>query len=348
MKKIIITLAAATICFTACKKQPTPAPSTVAHTVTEADFTGSKANVMHLMKKTKAGMYVEYDLVIKQVSENTYAAALRIIADKRRLIIAKETERQGVDVNPTGITLTAQILNEKTGGKNEGTSGTELFKAYVDLTKVEAGKIITFPEFQYKGSLAGELLDVRSVIALEKGDVKVYDETKFNLGGQDMTVVGSKIDVRDGKGTIFTDGATVNGGKGNMETSFGLYMNGGIPEVVLQTGAFVLSTGHTVTQDPKVTKAKIAGDNGYVTIVISGDPAQKVQDLYYKPAPVQSDTKDAAELPVMKFVATHSNQINGMQRFISTQTWEEVYGKTAIKSGPTTGFVLGQTYGLKY
>lgn len=107
--------------------------------------------------------------------------------------------------------------------------------------------------------------------------------------------------------------------------------------VVVTNTFFVLQSGFAEKQAPEVAKVKVKQENGKfgnVIVTIAGDPAQKIKEIYFKPAPITDpkDPKATIELPVMKFSLTHVNEQNGIQRFVSTQTWDELYGKTALKT----------------
>jgi hypothetical protein len=316
MKKIAFMLLAATICFTACKKQQTATPAG-ANQITETDFNGSKATIAGLhSKKSDEGLELDYDLLIKEVSANKYQASMKI----------------------NGVKLNGQKMN---GYKSSaifgvvlGLNTTKEDKAVpLDvLLKSDGGdkdKIITFPAFEYKGDLAYELLNVTTSITINDGNFKMYDDTHISFNGVDFTVNNGSVLFSEDINPTFTDS------KITVATNFALVLKDGKAVMEDKTTVFVLPSGHTVTQAPEMAKVVIEeekdGTYGYVTVTITGDPARYITSISYQPCTADGSTKDPKEEPVMKFEATHFNEQNGVQRFTSTQKWAALYHKSRAK-----------------
>ncbi|MCF8448571.1 MAG: hypothetical protein K9G49_01765 [Taibaiella sp.] len=348
MKNIIITLAAAMICITSCKKQPTPAPASVVHSevITEADFNGSKATqVIRQNKKTGEGIEFDYDLIIKEISDNKYEASIKIHGLK---LNGKKTD----DADKMGV---AAVTLSLSGTKDSKEKPLSVELTVKDVKELADKKVITFPVFEYNGNLAYEMIDVRSTISVAPSNVTVFGKSSFSFGQILFTFSDPSIDVSRTSWDIaegITGAASIKGkveghekASINTYTNFALFYNGTKGsekcDVVESNTIFILPKGHTVKQEPKVSKVKIQDEYGYVVVTVSGDPAMMVKTLTYKPEPVSGK-----EQPVMKFVATHFNTQQGVQRFVSTQTWEQVYGKTAFNSSTTFGTVIGFVYGL--
>lgn len=328
MKNIIITLAAAMIGITSCKKQPTPAPASVVHSeaITEADFNGSKAiQVIRQNKKTGEGVEFDYDLIIKEISDNKYEAGIKIHGLK---LNGKKTD----DADKMGVAAVTLSLSGMKDSKEKPLSVELTVK---DVKELADNKVITFPVFEYSGNLAYEMIDVRSKISVAPSNVTVSGKSSFSFGQILFTFSDPSIDVSRTSWDIaegISGAASIRKDAGHEKASISTYLNFALfyngtkgsekCDVVESSTIFILPKGHTIRQEPTVSKVKVQDDNAYMVVTISGDPAMAIKTVYYQPEPIEG-----REQPAMKFEATHYNMKNGIQRFRSTQTWEQVYGK---------------------
>lgn len=356
MKYALFTLLAALTTFSACKKQECATPTTSNQTVSDAELNDGRAILISgANKRSEDGLEMEYDLVIKEVSEHKYSAKLKM---KGLNLDGKKVK----DFKPKKGMAVVIGLNTT---KEEGA-----VPLAVELkSNDEQGDTYLFPVFEYKGDLAFELVDVTTSVTVYGNwllggtpETASNDDHKVEIGGVNITVPASSINIIRGNFIVY-DYATVLFNNVSTTTSFAILFSGkaGDHDITLRDREtfFVLGSGHTEAQKPEVAKVKVKkednGTYGYVTITIAGDPAKQVSSIYYKPNDITgSNTKETTELPVMKFVATHYNQKNGVQRFVSAQTWDAVYGKTPIAlqpdlhKGVVFGTVLGFAYGLQY
>ncbi len=316
MKKIIITLAAAMICMSACKKQSTPTPVSVVQTetVTEDDFNGSKATTLSIQnKKSGEGLEMDYDIIIKQVSEHKYVAAMKY----KGLLLNGKSVKGSKDIKVHGAELSL-----KSGKKDENVPLTSILESN-EPTSISHDKVITFPVFEYAGELIFEIVSPTGTIIVD-GDLVISNGlSTINIGDLNITpektaLVGSNVDIKENSNVVIAGN--------NTPVTFGisyLATNKGKVRLTEESPVFVLPSGHTLVQEPKISKVKTQDETGNVVVTISGDPAMAIKTVYYQPAPISGK-----EQPVMKFEATHYNMKNGIQRYKSTQTWEQVYGKT--------------------
>jgi hypothetical protein len=315
MKNIIITLAAAMICITSCKKQPTPAPASVVHSevITEADFNGSKATqVIRQNKKTGEGLEMDYDIVIKQVSEKKYVAAMKF----NGLTLNGKNVKGSKDVKIYGAELSLKT------GKNEDEVPDIATLMGPEINTSSNSPIITFPAFEYSGDLTYAIVSPSGTIIVNSDLTISNGLATVNIS--DLNIVADKSSLNGGNLEIKENSNVVISGM-SVPVNFGISISEkdrGKCRLTNSTSLFVLPSGHTVVQEPLVSKVKVQDDNAYMVVTISGDPAMAIKTVYYQPEPIEG-----REQPAMKFEATHYNMKNGIQRFRSTQTWEQVYGK---------------------
>jgi len=323
MKKVVYTLMAATLCLSACKKQQTTmiASTTESTQITDADFKDGRAIVSGQKKQTEDGLEMDYDLVIKEVSENKYQAAIKI---------------NGLKLNgkkPNGYKQSsyfAIVLALNTSKEDKAVPLAVELKA-ANPGSVNNGDIVKFSEFEYKGDLKYNVVQSTLSVAIDNPTFtpagNVFSSA-LRLSGIDITVPNSVISINGGNFEIKENASiTMNGGSTIM--NFGLVLSDKLATIIDREEYFVLPSGHTVEQNPEVAKVMLQQEDGYVIVVVSGDPAQKISEVYYKPAPISAndpkDPKATIQLPVMEFVLTHFNQKNGIQRFKSKQTFKELY-----------------------
>lgn len=314
---------AATLCLSACKKQQTTiiASTSESTQITDADFKDGRATLSGQKKQTENGLEMDYDLVIKEVSENKYQAAIKI---------------NGIKLNgkkPNGYkesNYKSIVLALNTSKEDKSVPLDVLLKA-ANPGSVNNGDIVKFPEFEYKGNLKYNVVNASTAIAI---DNPVFTpsggvfSSALRLSGIDITVPNSSISINGGNFEIRENSSiTINGGSTIM--NFGLVLSDKLATIIDRDEYFVLPSGHTVEQNPEVAKVTLQEEDGYVIVVVSGDPAQKIAEVYYKPAPISAndpkDPKATIQLPVMEFALTHFNQKNGIQRFKSKQTFKELY-----------------------
>lgn len=350
MKKLLYTLLAATLCFTACRKQQTASP-VASEVITDDDFNGSKATIAGLhMKKTDDGLEYDYDLVIKEIADNKYEAGIKIHGLKVNGKKPKGTTSMAIFGVVLGLNTTKE---DKPVPKESAQKPLSVTLTVKDIKELADGKIIKFPSFSYDGDLAFDLIDVHSSIIVDGGNIEFHDTKSMTFDRVNITVDDPNINLLKPDWDIqpnTTVKIVKDAGHENiseiMFTNFAILFNGikGSEKCSVDEDNtfFVLPKGHTVEQNPELAKIRTQETGkesyGYVTLVVSGDPDRNVTDVQYRPEPVSAndpkDPKATVKLPVMDFKETHYNQKNGIRRFVSTQTWDAVYGKTPVKGKP--------------
>lgn len=310
MKKVLFTFLAA-LTLAACKKTTTI--TTVPSEATYASINDSKAIVISGQhKKTDDGLELDYDLVIKEVSANTYSTSLRLGG------ITYHGKREKWHKSTGFKSIVIGINNTK---KDDNVPLSVLLET-TEVQSMEQGQVIKFNEFEYKGDLSYEVVNTSLSLIIDNPlhtGIEIQSNVLFSLLGTGITLTDSKIDVKGGSFEMKEDSRVLVNGESTV-TSFGIMFKGGKEATFTSHDEyFILPSGHTVAQNPEVAKVKIEDNDGYVTVIVSGDPAKTIKSIYYTP-----ETKGE---PVMKFAATHFNQKNGIQRFVSTQKWKELYGK---------------------
>ena len=324
MKRIIYSLLAATICLSSCQKEDstTTLPMASSTSITEADFENSKAIHVSTAKKNKNyGMDLDYDLVIKEVSDDKYKVGLR---------------------------LSAYIVNtRRVDSKVKASFRTAIFGAVLGLntTKKESevpldmkltssginGDIFEFPEFEYKGDLTYELVNVNTSFLFKDGELKIKDKTTFTMAGSNFTVDGGNFDM-SGNSFLIKEGTTVTVNGEKTETNFAILLQGGKGSCSDDDDFFVLPKGNTQEQDPKVAKITFPkNDDGTISkvlITVVGDPAGTVTGAYYTPAPIPDPNNPGSTIqpPVVKFTIDLSTNRKSLVRMY----------------GPATSYVDGQ------
>ena len=334
MKKILYALLAASIAFTSCRKQQATQPGSNTSQVTEADFKDGKAvlAVTGAMKKNDDGLELDYDLIIKEVSDHNYVAAVKLhglTLQGKKLTNFKNSLR--------GVVI---AINNTKGSEDEP----EL-SVVLDATET-SGNIYATKPFRRIEDLAYETVNVGAFYTVTVEHtvmpdnpvftpaVAVHDNILALTVTNNNTVIPANSAVLFGKESIVS-GVTI---KSNIKE--------GTATISDEITAFVFPSGLTAEQNPEVTKAVIKKSSkdafGYAIVTVAGDPAGLVENVLYAPKPVSAnnpkDPKAVIELPVMKFEPTHINKTNGVIRFKSTQTWSEVYGKTPISDPATATF----------
>jgi hypothetical protein len=324
MKQILLTLAAATMCVTACKKQPIAVPGATAQseTNTATTFKGSKATQISIQnKKSGNGLEMDYDVIIKKVGEKKYAASMKFYG----LTLNGKAVKGSNTLNIHG----AQLSLKK--GKDDKTVPLDVILNTPEESTITHDKVITFPIFEYAGELSFELISSATGTIIVNGDLIMSSGlpkitiADMVLTADKTTATGSSVEIKE-NATVQIDGKDV---VTNLGISF-KESDKGRCRLSDNTALFVLPSGHTATQDPQIAKITVeekGGEYGYATITISGDPAKTISKLVYRPFAEAGKTYTG---PEMTFVPTHYNMVNGIQRFESTKKWSEVFGGTSV------------------
>ncbi|MFN4247400.1 MAG: hypothetical protein ACK4EY_06740 [Flavipsychrobacter sp.] len=324
MKKLFYSLMVTAISLASCTKQNNAVPTgTTNTTITDADFTDNKAQVVSgQLKTTEPGVTLDYDFVIKEVSADKYMSAIRLNG-----VRLNGTKLNGVKFNGSQSAYKAIVIGINTTKEDPATpaiaSKVETnFAILLDGAKAEkVGDIIIFEPFTYKEDLVNEVIDVTVKLTIGGGSVVIKDNSTVVLGGSTISLKENSNIIVTGGNMVMTD-----------ESSF-----------------FVTKSGMTVAQNPVVLKSKILPDikpsemvvqaDGKVVVTVNGDPAGFVAGITYEPAPVALNPKEPnvlTKMPVMKFVETHYNKQIGVHRFVSTETWAALYGRPS-----RIGYVIG-------
>ncbi len=362
MKKVLFTILAAAISLTACKKAQNtlPVAGNQSEQASEADGDDSRAIIAGHFKKNDNGLEMDYNLVIKEESKNKYVAVVKF----NGLTLNGKDVKGSKDDKLQSVVLTFNNLkvDPKTGAvvkvDEKNSSETEKWKS-LSVTgevnqKSDDDNIIICPldnDFDIERDLIFDVVSVSLAVTIEN-PVHVS-----SVGHQDNTLAYRNITISKLSKTTYQfyvnnyakPGASVTINDVNTTTAVGISITEkGIITFTDEQEYFVLGSGHTVTQDPELAKAKVEGKDGYVNLVFTGDPAQEVTTVTYQPDAVSAnnpkDPKEMIEFPVMKFKLTHYNQKNGVQRFISTQKWSDLYKTAPGKTGGVVRTNLARSY----
>ncbi|MBL7717605.1 MAG: hypothetical protein JNL72_02115 [Flavipsychrobacter sp.] len=280
MKRIIYTLVAAAVGFTACRKEQPASPIAMAESAsfTDADFTAAKASPGSNKKNTDNSLEWDYDLVIKKLKNDRYKVGMRVHG------LRSMGSRLGDDQNDllraaiTGIVLAINNTKEKA----------EVPLDVVLNSDDVNGKVFSFPEFTYKGDLDYELVNVKSTFKLKGGSITVKDNSTFTLGGSTITVSGGNLQFKENSSFVLPTGSTVTVNSAKVETNFAILFEG-----IGKGGScgndddfFLLPSGHPTEQDPVVKKVTFpkTDDGKVMRITVAGDPAEAVTSVWYTPA----------------------------------------------------------------
>ncbi len=324
MKHLILALVAATMCATACKKQPIAVPGATAQSETNAatSFKGSKATQVSIQnKKTGNGLEMDYDVIIKQTGDKKYTASMKFYG----LTLNGKAVKRSNTLRIYGATLS--LKNEK---DNKTVPLTVVLETPEEST-ITHDMVITFPPFEYAGELTFELIRSATGTIIVNGDLLMSGGLpKVTIADlefiADKTAIsGSSVEIKE-NATIQVDGKDI---VAKLGISF-KESDKGRCRISETSSLFVLPSGHTATQDPKIAKITVeekGGEYGYATITISGDPAKTLSKLVYRPFAEAGKTYTG---PEMVFLPTHYNMVNGIQRFESTKKWSDVFGATSV------------------
>ncbi len=353
MKKVLYTILAAAISLSACKKAQNTLPVTgnQSEQATEADGDDSRAIIAGHFKKNDDGLQMDYDLVIRQESEKEYVAIVKFngltINGKEVKGSKKEALREVVltfhDLKVDPKTGAVVMVDEKNSAETEKWEPLSV-KGKTDPKTGDAKYI--FPiGFDKQISMAYDVTDISLSVTPDNPTfqpaIGIFNNAISAMGV--IIIPNSTIDISSGSFEMKESSLmSVNGS--NMTAGFGMKLyKDGIITFTDREDYFVLGSGHTVVQEPELSKAKVEGKDGYVTLVFTGDPAQETKTVTYQPEAISAnnpkDPKEMIEFPVMKFTLTHFNQKNGVLRFKSTQKWSDLY-KTAPDK--TRGNVIRQ------
>ncbi len=316
MKKTLLMLLVAGISLASCTKQHNAAPSgtTNSTTITDADFTDSRAKVISgQLKTSEAGVTIDYDFFIKEVATDKYLSAIRLNG-----IRLNGNKINGVKFNGNQSVYKAIVIGINTTKENDAPPTAEAkvetnFAILLEGSKGEKnGDIIVFDPITFKGDLVNEVIDATVKLTIGGGDVIIKDNSTVVLGG-------STISLKENSNIVITGGSVVM----TDESSF-----------------FVTKSGMTVEQNPRISIVKLRKNTlqgqtyGKVIVIVDNDPNDEVSSLTYEPAPMALDPNKPdvlTKLPIMEFKETHYNKQQGLHRFESTQTWDAVYAKYGLK-----------------
>lgn len=296
-------------------------PSPAAASITEGDFENSRATMVSTARKNdNYGMDLEYDLVIKEVSENKYRVAIRLGA----YVVNTKRVDSKIRNSFRNAIFGAVISINTVKTESEIPLDVKLTSTGID------GDIFEFPEFEYKGDLSYELVKVNTSFLLKDGELKIKDKTTFTMAGSDFTVDGGNFDV-SGNSFMIKANTTVTVNAEKTETNFAILLQSGKGSCNDDDNFFILPKGNSPEQDPKVSKITFPkDDNGSVNnviITVTGDPAGTVKGLYYTPKPVPDPENPGATIqpPVIVFKAKHTNTKKGIIRF-DIGSWSDASG----------------------
>ena len=336
MKRIIYLFLGAALCFTACQKDKNSLITNSMETeITDADFNDSKAMVFNSnKKKADYGLELDYDLVIKEVSENKYKAAIKV----------KGMTLNGVKLKEFGNSkrIYGVVMGLNTTKKDPDVPLDALLESTENSNNNNI-KTFQFPAFEYKGDLTFEVIEANISFKLKDGDVIVKDKSTISIFGSDITVSGGNMEFGDNSSFKLPEGSSIVMNSEKTETNFAILLDGSTnrPSIQVTEDYFVLPNGKSVEQNPEAVKVRFPKKNdqaGYMVIVVAGDPNQEIETVTYKPIPVPNPNNpdDVKELPLITFHLTHYNQKNGIQRFVC----DEEFANKDILSGQTDHFRL--------
>lgn len=288
MKRIIYTLLAATIAVSSCQKENRIAPvaGDQSVSITDADFTASKVTYGENKKNTEYGLELDYDLAIKEVSDDKYKVAIKIHGLKVNGQKMDEEKNKAFKSAIFGAVLTINNTKEKP-------------EIPLDLKLISNGvngNTYNFPEFIYKGDLSYELVNVNASIIIGGGNVVVTGAASLDFCDSKMTITGGNLEMKDNGGFTIKEGTEVTINSSKTETSFAILLTGKNDKCNVDDDDdwYLLPKGQSVEQDPKVTKVTFPKDedgNQVMRITIVGDPAKTVSSVYYTPEPIPDPNK---------------------------------------------------------
>lgn len=316
MKKTLLMLLVAGISLASCTKQRDAVPSgtTNSTTITNADFTDSKAHVVSgQLKTSEPGVTIDYDFFIKEVATDKYLSAIRLNG-----IRLNGNKINGVKFNGNQSVYKAIVIGINTTKENDAPPTAEAkvetnFAILLEGSKGEKnGDIIVFNPITFNGDLVNEVVDISVKLTIGGGSIVIGNNSTVTIGG-------SNINIKENSNIVITGGSVVM----TDESSF-----------------FVTKSGMTVEQNPKISIVKLRKNTlqgqtyGKVIVIVDNDPNDEVTSLTYEPAPMALDPNKPdvlTKLPIMEFKETHYNKQQGLHRFESTQTWDAVYAKYGLK-----------------
>jgi hypothetical protein len=312
MKRIMYSLLAAGLMLSSCQKDSrTAAPISMDASLTDADYSFGKATLGSNKKNYNGlGDVLDADNTIKQVSNNRYRLKVKL-----KGIVAKGAAIAGKSFTDKVYAVTTTI----TGPKLEGV---EQLKITLNSTG-KNGETFEFAEFEYKGDLDYELLDVSNTYRIKGGDITLNGSSTIKIGESTITVDNGNF--KPGNDFSIKEGSVISINQVKMETSFAILFSAAENECrFVDNGSyFLLPNGHTVEQDPTIKKVQFTKiDEGGVAVdnpVFTGanDPMSNVLGLLYTPPsyvdPANPDKMIQPEPIVLK--PTFRNVNKGVVRF---------------------------------
>lgn len=346
MKKVLYTILAVAISLSACRKSQNTLSVTGNQNaqITEADADDSRATAAgRSFKKSDNGLEMDYNLVIKEVSKNKYTAIVKF----KGLTLNGKDVKGSKDGKLQSVVLTFNNLKvDPKSGKvvlvdEKNSSETQKWQP-LSVTgevnqKSEDDPVIITPldnDFDIEEDLLYSVLNVTLAVTIDNAIHVSSSGDQTNILYQSLLITVPRVtNYQISVPNVAKSGDPIYINKVNTNTAVGISVTEkGIITFTDEQEYFVLGSGHTVVQEPELSKAKVEGKDGYVTLVFTGDPAQETKTVTYQPEAVSAnnpkDPKEMITFPVMKFTLTHFNQKNGVLRFKSTQKWSDLY-KTA-------------------
>lgn len=313
--------------FSSCQKENSLTSAATGHqleSTTDADFTFSKVTIGNNKKNNNGlGLMLDYDVTIKEVSTNKYRLKIKL----------KGMRAAGYEFgNSKLINGVVWGVVTKINNNNEDAP------LAITLTSIEKnGDTYVFPDFEYKGDLNYDLIDVSSSFRIKGGDLTVLDASTIRIGESTIGVDNGNFK----KGNDFTikEGTTVTVDQQKMETNFAILFGSAENECQLVDDGsfFLLPNGHSVEQDPKVKKVQftktelngIAVDNP--TFTTTGNVFSSALGLLYTPPPfVDPANPDLMIQPkAVVLVPTFSNLKKGVVRYELESADAAIYFKRA-------------------
>lgn len=294
MKRIFYTILAATIALGSCQKENHIAPvaGDQSLSITDADFVASKATIGSNKKNNEGGLDLDYDIVLKEVSKDKYRLKIKL----------KAMRVAGYEFG------NSKLINGVVWGVvTKLTNNDDKAPLNITLTSAEKnGDTYLFPDFEYKGDLDFELLDISSRFRIKGGDLLIKDASTISFLSSDITVDNGNF--KPGNSFEIKEGTTVTVNQQKTETSFAILFNAAEDECsfVSNGSYFILPKGHSVEQDPKVAKVtfpKSEDGSKVMRITVKGDPAESVASVYYTPAPIPDPNNPGSTIqpPAIEF-----------------------------------------------
>jgi hypothetical protein len=277
-------LLAASLLAASCRKQDKNLAQPQ-EMVSNEEMTFSKASSGSNKKADVNTLDIDYDIVVKKGKNGRYKVGMRVHGLRT---MGNKMSEEDNDLLRAAITnIVISINNTK--------HGAEVPLDIVLKSEGVNGKTYDFPEFDYKGDLAYELVSIKTSIKLKEGSIQLKDKSTFSFVGSTITVNGGSLELQDNSRFYLGSGSSITVNSAKVETNFAILFEG-----IGKGGScddendyFLLPNGHSTEQAPTVKKVTFpkTEDGSVMRITISGDPAEAVESVWYTPEPY-ADPKD--------------------------------------------------------